>query len=71
MEHAVITDAKGVAKVVNPSDHIAVESAVMAITHNWGIAQYIAEWCDIACAGMADITNLPNIPYIRVEIKDY
>lgn len=71
MEYAVITDGAGASRMVNPSDHIAVESAVMAITHNWGIAQYIAEWCDIACTGMADITNLPNIPYIRVEIKDY
>lgn len=71
MERAIITDAKGISKVVNPSDHVAVESAVMAITKNWGIAQYIAEWCDIAYAGMVDITNLPNIPYIRVEIQDY
>ena len=65
MERAIITDARGFYKVVNPSDHIEVESAVMAITKNWGLARYYAEWCEIASAGMADITHNP---YIKVEI---
>lgn len=68
MEYAVITDERGTRKIVNPSDRVAVQSAIMAITKNWGIAEYYAEWCEIACAGMADATKLPNIPYVRVEI---
>jgi len=68
MEYAVITDGRGERKIVNPSDRVAVQSAIMAITGNWGLAEYYVEWCEIACAGMMDATNLPNIPYVQVEI---
>lgn len=65
MEHAVITNKQGFSKVVNPSDHIEVESAVLAITKNWGIAQHLVEWCEIASAGMKEQTYAP---LIKVEI---
>lgn len=65
MEIAVITDMKGYTKCVNPSERIEVMNAVLALTPNWGIAQYLADWCEVAPAGMI---NTSYEPTIKVEI---
>lgn len=64
MEHAVITDRRGFSKVVNPSDRTALSLALSNLTKNWGLIQDIADWCDIASAGM----TYPDSPSFEVKI---
>ena len=64
MEQAIITNDKGFSKAVNPSDRVALSLALSGLTKNWGLVQDIAEWCDIASAGM----TYPHAKTFKVQI---
>jgi len=61
MEWAVITNAKGVRQAYNPADRLGITRAVLDMTRNYGIAQDLAEWCDLASAGMRKTYDRPFV----------